>query len=162
MNKINLLAIGLLICLLFVAGCLYFYNGAGGMDVIAPDYVKAGDPVAIKVVFSVTAGKINGRYKNIFLHYRLLGENNYKKIQPVMTDLPDNYKEWEAKTKNKGIREAYEFTIPPYPVGTAGEIEYWVEAHLDGYGLPSQINESGHYIYNNESRAIESRKIKII
>ncbi len=106
--------------------------GGGGSEEIAPDTVQAGEPADITIIVTATGGggKIQGRFTDLSLHYRLVGENTYKSIQPQSIVLPDNFKTVQSKTFQS---EAYKFTIPPYPKGTTGEIEYYTEMTFDGY-----------------------------
>jgi len=106
--------------------------GGGGSDQYPPETVKAGEPAVIKLVLSVWGGggAIQGRFTDISLHYRLVGESDYKIISPEQIALPDNYKDVVSKN-NQWI--GYEFTIPPYSKGTTGQIEYYIDMTLDGY-----------------------------
>ena len=126
--------VGLLIVLLF--GSLYFLGknlaGGGGSEQYAPDTVGTGEPAVVKFYVSAWGGggPIKGRYTGISLHYKLVGENTYKAVQPQPVALPDNYQKVVSKTNQW---EAYEFLIPPYPKGTTGEIEYYIDLTFDGY-----------------------------
>jgi hypothetical protein len=59
------------------------------------------------------------RWKNLRLHYRLVGETDYKPIQPSQHHI-----------KNDKLA-LWVFVIPPYPPGTSGEIEFIVEYQMD-------------------------------
>jgi len=111
--------------------------GGGGMQQYAPDTVQAGEPADITIIATATGGggDIQGRFTDLTLHYRLVGENVYKSIQSQSIALPDNFKTVQSKTFQS---EAYKFTIPAYSKGTTGEIEYYVEMTFDGY--PSKID----------------------
>lgn len=102
--------------------------GGGGSDQIVPDSVKAGEPAAIVLVLSVwgSGGPIKGRYKDLLMNYRLTGEEHYKSVQPEPAAVP--YKEFD-----KDKFEAYRFTIPAYPAGTKGEIEFNFDVKFDGH-----------------------------
>lgn len=124
-----------------VIGCLLWFGlaywiggsiGGGGMQQYAPDTVEAGEPSDITIIITATGGggNIQGRFTDLTLHYRLLGENDYKSIQPQAITLPDNFKTVQSKTFQS---EAYKFTIPAYPKGTTGEIAYNTEMTFDGY-----------------------------
>lgn len=124
-----------------VVGCLLWFGlsywiggsiGGGGIQQYAPDTVQAGEPADITLIATATGGggNIQGRFTNLILHYRLVGENAYKSIQPQSIILPDNFKTVQSKTFQS---EAYKFTIPAYPKGTTGEIEYYTEMTFDGY-----------------------------
>ncbi len=106
--------------------------GGGGMQQYAPDTVQAGEPADITIIATATGGggNIQGRFTNLTLHYRLVGENAYKSIESQLIALPDNFKTVQSKTFQS---EAYKFTIPAYPKSTTGEIEYYVEMTFDGY-----------------------------
>lgn len=112
----------LFFCLLLI-GCA----GGGGSIQVAPDIINSGEPVVIELELSVwgSGGAINGRYADILGYYRLIGGNEYKSLQPKLV----------SKEKQK---EVYKFTIPPYPKGTTGEIEYYFELKLDGQ--PNRID----------------------
>lgn len=124
-----------------VVGCLLWFGlsywiggsiGGGGIQQYAPDTVQAGEPADITLIATATGGggNIQGRFTNLTLHYRLVGENAYKSIQPQSIALPDNFKTVQSKTFQS---EAYKFTIPAYPKGTVGEIEYYTEMTFDDY-----------------------------
>lgn len=94
--------------------------GGGGTIQTAPDSIKAGEAATIKFEVSIPGSQqnINGRYTDIVMHYNLTEfDSNF--TQPKLI----------SQTKDK---EIYEFTIPPYPVGTQGEISYYIELKLDG------------------------------
>lgn len=136
MKKI-LIILGLIVVIggLLWFGLSYWIGGSiggGGMQQYAPDTVQAGEPADITIIATATGGggNIQGRFTNLSLHYRLVGENTYKAIQPQQIDLPDNFKTVQSKTFQS---ETYKFTIPPYPKGTTGEIEYYTEMTFDGY-----------------------------
>src|SRR3989344_3936881 len=122
-NKI--IAIGALV--IAVAAIIYiipkYWDVAGGGATVqtAPDSIKAGEAATIKFEVSVPGSKqnINGRYTDIVMHYNLTEfDSNF--TQPKLI----------SQTKDK---EVYEFTIPPYPAGTQGEISYYIELKLDGH-----------------------------
>lgn len=127
--------------LIVVAGCFVWFGssywidgsiGGGGMEQYAPDAVQAGEPVDITLFVTATGGggNIQGRFTKLSLHYRLVGEKAYRSLQPQSITLPDNLKTVQSKTFQS---EAYKFTIPAYPKGTTGEIEYYTEMTFDGY-----------------------------
>jgi hypothetical protein len=101
--------------------------GGGGSEQVAPDVVKAGGPAVVQLTLSVwgAGGAIRGRYTDISLHYRLVGEGDSKILRPKLISQEEK-------------REVYEFTIPAYPEETIGEIEYYLELNLDGHH--SRIN----------------------
>ena len=106
--------------------------GGGGAQQYAPDSVLSGEPASITLIVTATGGggEIQGRFTDISLHYRLVGETTYNSIQPQLVVLPDNFQTVQSKTFQS---EAYEFTIPPYRKGIAGEIVYYTEMTFDGY-----------------------------
>jgi hypothetical protein len=90
---------------------------------VAPDSVKAGEPAVVRVELAVwgAGGPVRGRYTGILAHYRLVGERAYALLRPARAGGGDDH------------HENYEFVIPPYPPGTRGEIEYYLEMKLDGH-----------------------------
>jgi hypothetical protein len=127
-----------IITVVIVGGYLYLLwsggiAGGGGSEHIVPDSAKNGEPIVIGLRVNTwgAGGKIEGRYTNISLAYRLVGENEYQLLQPRPGILPSNYTNPDLpKTLQY---EAYEFIIPPYPKGTIGEIEYYIDMTFDGY-----------------------------
>ena len=109
-----------LLGLLLISSCT-MGAGGGGSTQIAPDSVKAGEAVVIRLQLSVwgAGGPIKGRYTDIQLSYRLVGENGYTTVLPKPVSADQRH-------------EIYEFMIPPYPQGTRGEIEFHFELKLDG------------------------------
>jgi len=109
------------------------FASGGGSSHIVPDTAKNGEPLTIGLLLN-TWGKhskpISKRYTDISLYYRLVGENEYKLLQSTLVDLPDNLKGFESVTSQYA---KYEFTIPAYPKGTIGEIEYYVNLVFDGH-----------------------------
>ncbi len=101
--------------------------GGGGSTQLAPDRITAGNPAVIKLELSVwgSGGNIKGRYTGIKTFYRLVGTQGYSAVDA-------------KRTSQDATHEAYEFVIPPYSVGTSGEIEYYFELKLDGQ--PSRID----------------------
>lgn len=125
--------IGIALCAIF------FYlqanlGGGGGATHSVPDVATTTMPTQIMVVLTTWGGggSISGRYTDTSLHYRLVGEDIYNKVDPVSAPLPDNYKEAMARDKSNQY-EALSFTIPAYPKGTKGEVEYYVDTTLDGH-----------------------------
>lgn len=126
-----LLLTGLIVAA-WIAVAPKFEIGGGGSNQYPPDLAKAGKPTEIGLILSVwgQGGAIQDRYENIVLHYRLSDETDYKTVDARPAPLPENYK--NADIRNNRY-EAYKFTIPAYPLGTKGEIEYYIEMTLDGY-----------------------------
>jgi hypothetical protein len=121
--------IGIALCVLLLGGLMilgavwtFAKPGGGGSTQIAPDVVNAGEPTVIKLELTVwgAGGSIKGRYTDVYLHYRLVGETTYKKVQPKLVS------QYETQ-------EIYDLTIPSYPKGTSGEIEFYFELKLDGH-----------------------------
>lgn len=112
---------GILACLYcFAAASCTVAPGGGGCTQIAPDFIRAAEGGTVRLELAVwgSGGEIAGRYTDIGLSYRLVGEQEYKSasIRVVSSD---------AK------HQAIEAQIPP--VGREGEIEYFVELKLDGH-----------------------------
>jgi hypothetical protein len=109
----------------------YGLAGGGGSEQYAPDNVSTGQPAIIQLIVSTwgSGGPIKGRYTGISLSYKLASETDYKTLQPEAIPLPDNYQKVETAIKQW---EAYQFTIPPYPQGKSGQIQYYIDLKLDG------------------------------
>jgi hypothetical protein len=124
LSRIPKLPIALSICLV-AASC--FQIGAGGSNQVAPDSIRASEPAVIKLELLVwgEGGPIKGRYTDVTCHYRLSGEQTHAILVSVPSPQDDKH-------------EVYEFTIPGYPAGTTGDIEYYFEMKLDGQ--PSRID----------------------
>ena len=120
--------ISVFLAFLLASGC--DLAGGGANFQVLPDSIEAGQPGVIVIVFSVwgSGGPVKGRYKDIVFHYRLVGENTYKSISPEPTPVPSKYDNPETRDRF----EAYKFTIPPYPPGTTGELEFYYESTFDG------------------------------
>jgi hypothetical protein len=114
-------AICFLCFFLLLGGCAFGPGGGGGTQT-APDSVKPGEPAVIKLELSVwgSGGDIKGRYRDIAVSYRLVGERGYKMLSPRLVSQDKKH-------------EVYQFTIPAYPEGTKGEIEYFFDVTLDGH-----------------------------
>jgi hypothetical protein len=99
------------------------------MEMIYPDSVVAGAPIPVRLVVSAfDVPRIRGRFRDLVLHYRLVGDSAFRTTVP---------------SRRIGIteaREAHEFTIPPYPPSTCGSIELYFSVRFDGH--PSQAE--GH------------------
>jgi len=139
----NILILGIIAVIVLIGVGVYGYfiwssrPGGGGSEQYAPDTVKTGELTVIKFYVHTwgAGGPINGRFTNISLHYRLISENTYNAVQPKLIALPDNYQKVVSETNQW---EAYEFTVPPYPEGATGEIEYYIDMTFDGY--PSHLD----------------------
>jgi hypothetical protein len=108
--------------MLLAFGCA----GGGGITQVAPDTVKAGDPATITLEVAVwgSGGNIKGRYTDVVTYYRRAGEPEYRTATPTVVSQ-------DAKHQN------YQVVVPAYPIGTSGEVEYYIELKLDGQ--PSRI-----------------------
>ncbi|MBZ5728266.1 MAG: hypothetical protein LAP87_25175 [Acidobacteriia bacterium] len=108
------------VCVLTVS-CM-FTPGGGGSTQSGPDSVKAGEPIVINLELSVwgSGGSIDGRYKDIVLFYRCVGDSEYKTIEPRLISRHDK-------------SEVYEFTVPAVANETSREVEYYLEMKLDGH-----------------------------
>lgn len=106
--------------------------GGGGQQLNVPDVITAGEPTDIQLIVTATGGggPIQGRYTEMFFHYRLVGESEYRTLRPESILLPENFKAVQSKTFQS---EAYQYVIPSFPVGTIGEVEYYSELTFDGY-----------------------------
>lgn len=122
------LLLSVLLAVLISNGC--GVAGGGANFQVLPDSIEAGQPGVVVIVFSVwgSGGPVKGRYKDIAFHYRLVGYTNYKNLSPEPTAVPSKY----DNPENRDKFEAYRFTIPPYPPGTKGEIEFYYESTFDG------------------------------
>jgi hypothetical protein len=110
---------------LSATGCMI--PGGGGVNQTIPDSVRAGEAATVRLDMFVTDVKfIWGRYRDLALRYRLVGDSAFQSITPSRRIHVD-----------RG-REAYEFTIPPYPARTCGSIELSVSMKFDGH--PSQFD----------------------
>jgi len=144
MKKI-LTILGVIVALGLLAwgGLVYWIGsgiGGGGHELTVPDTIKTGEPTDIQLIITATGGggSIKGRFTNISFSYRLVGEKTYKTLQPQPITLPDNFKAVQSKSFQS---EANKFTIPPYPKGTIGEIEYYNEMTFDGYPSKTEGNK---------------------
>jgi hypothetical protein len=101
-------------------GCFDRGSG-GGAAAYPPDSAKAGEPIPVKFkVETYGHGKQAKLVKDISLEYRLVGQDRYILIRPVLpgtakpkTSLPN----YEVST--------YMFTIPAYPKGTKADVEFF-------------------------------------
>jgi hypothetical protein len=111
-----------------------FVLGGGGSRDYAPNDAQSGTPTKFRLILNVWGGggDIKGRYTNLGLYYKLIDEKEYKSVLPKPATLPDNYA--KAMLEDKGSQwEAYESTIPAYPLGTKGTIQYYYTMSLDGH-----------------------------
>ncbi len=121
---------GIVVVAVAAWGFFYLSNnlaGGGGSSLTVPDSVRVGDAATATLELSVWGGggPVAGRYTDVRLYYRLVGQPDYGVLQS--SPVPKDY-----GGKFTGKYEVYTFTIPPYPTGTTGEIEYYYEAKLDG------------------------------
>src|SRR6059058_2183080 len=97
---------------LAATGCIT--PGGGGMEMIYPDSIVAGAPIPVRLVVSaVDVPRIRGRFRDLVLHYRLVGDSAFRTTVPL------------RRIGISEAREAHEFTIPPYPPSTCGAIELY-------------------------------------
>lgn len=107
-----------------LTGCII--PGGGGIGQTVPDSVRAGEAAIVRLDMAVTdVAWIRGRYRDLTLHYRLVGDSAYWSVEPSRRIPVDR------------AHEAYELTIPPYPPATRGAIEFYVSVNFDGH--PSQF-----------------------
>jgi hypothetical protein len=135
MKKVFII-IGVIVIILSAA---FFYlqanlGGGGGANHYVPDIATTTKPIEIMVVLTTWGGggKISGRYTDTSLHYRLVGEDVFNQVNPTPAPLPENYKAAMERDKSSQYT-ALSFIIPAYPVGTVGEVEYYVDTTLDGH-----------------------------
>lgn len=96
---------------------------------IYPDSVVAGAPIPVRLeVSAFDVPRIRGRFRDLVLHYRLVGDSVFRTTAP------------SRRIDITEAREAHEFTIPPYPPSTCGSIELYFSVRFDGH--PSQAE--GH------------------
>lgn len=107
--------------IIFVFPRYWDLAGGGASVQTAPDSISAGETAIVKFEVLVPGSKrdIKGRYTDLIMHYGLAKPES----NTVLPKLVSQTKE----------REVYEFTIPPYSVGTTGEISYYIELKLDGH-----------------------------
>ncbi|MBP7253207.1 MAG: hypothetical protein KBA75_06970 [Alphaproteobacteria bacterium] len=131
-QKAFFLLVAALFLLLTVSHLRAFEVGGGGSEQYPPATVQAGQPAIVKYIVSVwgQGGSIAGRYRDITLHYRLLGEADYRDVAARPAPLPENYRK---ATTERNQWEAYEFVIPPTPAGQGGTIEFFITSKLDGH-----------------------------
>jgi hypothetical protein len=120
----------LLAAVLFMALLLDCSFGSGcGTTEYPPDSVRAGEAIPIRFEVSTWgSGHQAKRVKDISLEYRLVGEERLATLKPVLlsSKAPKN------SVPNNEVF-TYVFTIPAYPAGTRGEVEYFTNLTLDGF-----------------------------
>jgi hypothetical protein len=104
---------------LALTGCIT--PGGGGVNMTFPDSIAAGEAIPIRVEVSVfDVPRIEGRFRDLALHYRLVGESTFRTSAAARRIDVDK------------ASEAYEFSIPPYPPNTCGSIELYLTMQFDG------------------------------
>lgn len=100
--------------------------GPGGATQDAPDAVRAGEPATVRLELWITEPNrsIKHRYEDVRLRYRLRSETSFKQAPTPEPTIVARDHEW------------YDFTIPPFPAGTRGEIEYYILFTFDGHPNP--------------------------
>lgn len=103
-----------------------FRPGGGGSDQLVPDSIESGKPSSLKLELSVwgSGGSIKGRYTDLLLHYRCVGQEEYQTAPPQLASSTTN-------------TEVYVFTIPAFPAGTKGSLEFYFDVKLNG--VPNHI-----------------------
>jgi len=90
---------------------------------VAPASAAVGEAVKIRLDVWVwgAGGPVKGRYTELVLFYRLVGDEAFAAVMP-------------QKISEDATREVFDFTIPSIPASKAGagEIEYYIELKLDG------------------------------
>src|SRR3989339_372214 len=103
MTKIKIVFILLcVVTILLLTGCA----GGGGSVHIPPEYIEANSPTAIKMELTVWGagwGKLNKRYTNITLYYRISNQKEFIPISMIPTNI----------TKERLYVQA---TLPPFEV----------------------------------------------
>ena len=101
--------------------------GGGGSEQIVPDVVHAGQPATFRLVLSaVDINWVTGRFRDLKLFYRLAGDSSCAQVQPSRRFAVDHG------------REGYDFTIPPFPSGTRGTLEFYFTFRFDGHPNTAQ------------------------
>ena len=102
----------------------------GNVEIIAPNTAKTNDPILIEVVLSAkkSAAPIDPLFSNILLYYKLTTEGNYQVAKPFRAELSEKY----CNLQNDMDYIQYNYFLPLYPVGTRGEIEYYVDVMFEG------------------------------
>ncbi len=130
MKKTIFIIVGLLV---LVGGGFYYWlsnfgnEGGGGVTQEVPDTVMTGTPITFYLYPSLWGRgvrKIEEVYPGATVYYRLVGEVQYQTVAGKSIPLPENYRAAVSDTLNW---RAFEFSLPAYPLGTTGEIEYYFE-----------------------------------
>jgi hypothetical protein len=101
-------------------GCIV--PGGGGSQQTLPEVIRAGEPAVIQ--YDLMAHDLpwsRGRFRDVTLFYRLVGDSVYRSVRP------------SSRKRVDRAREAYEFRIPAYPSGTEGEVELYFTNTFDGH-----------------------------
>jgi hypothetical protein len=117
-----------LLPLALLLNCCVGGSGCGTTE-YPPDSAHIGEAIPIRFEVSTWGGGHQAkRVNNISLEYRLVGEEKLAIVMPVLlsTKAPRN------SVPNNEVF-TYVFTIPAYPAGTRGEIEYFIHLSLDGF-----------------------------
>ena len=111
----SLAAIYILVLICSCNPCLF--GGVRNKQTV-PDSIKSGEPAGIELEFYTgqDCGPAAARINNVACHYRLAGEEAYK----VIPLIPSNI-------QLGGNHMSYKFNIPAYLGGVRGEIEYYIE-----------------------------------
>ena len=118
-----------------VNACWAGLAGGGGSNHTAPDTVRAGEPATLQLDLFVTGNgaRVAGQYTQIALYYRLL-----PRAPGAPADLTFRRAPEPRRVSVDERHETYTFTIPPYPAGTRGTIDYYFTALIKG-GTPDPI-----------------------
>ena len=108
----------------------------GNVEIIAPNTAKTNDPILIEIILSTKKNDnpIDTRFTDISLYFKLTTEKNYSKARPFKVGLSEKYQNIGNDTEY----EQYNYFLPLYPIGTRGEIEYYVDAMFDGEIIHSE------------------------
>ena len=108
----------------------------GNVELIAPNTAKTNDPILVEIVLSTKKSDtpINPRFTGISLYYKLTTESTYSVGKPFQAELSEKYR----NIKNDMDYEQYNYFLPLYPIGTRGEIQYYVDVMFDGKLIHSE------------------------
>lgn len=107
------------VAIFLLTGCA----GGGGSVHIPPEYIEANSPTAIKMELTVCgagSGKLNERYTNITLYYRISGQEEFTSVSMIPTSI----------TKKRLYVQA---TLPPFDVEDNTFVEYYIDFLFDGH-----------------------------
>jgi len=104
---------------MLITGC----PGGGGSLHHPPKYIKANCSTVLEMeltVWGAGRGKLNKRYTDITLHYRVSGQEKFTSVSMIETSV----------TKKRLIVQA---TLPPFNVKGDAFVEYYIDFLFDGH-----------------------------